>query len=256
MPVSPHLELLEISESQAAKATAANTAVQAIEKALADMRDQDTSAAVSAGHNITLPYASGDLGDKSALRFIVLRLLAGAAASFNVIHPTKKHLFVVVNNTSQTATIKCSGQPGVAVGAGNTSLIYCTGTDCISIPLVAAGGGLLAQTRELNFSYYGSPPSSVEMGKVVSANPITFPANFVGSRGFVETNPAAAYDIDVQDDGVSIGTISISTAGAFSFATAGGTDKVVAAGSVITLVSDSVPDASLTEIFVALTGTL
>lgn len=257
MPVSSLLEILEVSENQAAKATAANTSIQMLEKALAEILEVVTTSATSPGTDLTLPYAAGDLGNKDSLRCIAIRLNAGATEVFNVIHPTNKHLFVLINSTSQVATIKCSGQSGVPVGSGDTSLLYCNGTDVIGLNLVATGGGgALTHPRELSFSYYGSPPASTEIGKIVVANNITFPADFAGSVGFVETNPGSAYAIDVQDDGVSIGTISISAAGAFTFTTTGNAQQIVVSGSVLTLISSATPDGALTEIHVALEGTV
>src|SRR5689334_16007411 len=45
----------------------------------------------------------------------------------------------------------------------------------------------------------------------------TFPADFLGSRGHVETLPTAAATMDVQRNGVSIGTILIASGGAVTF---------------------------------------
>jgi hypothetical protein len=73
-----------------------------------------------------------------------------------------------------------------------------------------------------------------------------------GAAGHIDTNPTAQLDIDVTDDGASIGTISVATNGAFTFATAGGSSKQVAAGSVIRFVA---PDATAAGIAATLIAT-
>ncbi len=256
MPVSTNLEIYQILESQAAKATAANTAIGAVEKAMSDEYNLDTSSATAPGTDLTLPYDNtNDLSDRTALRFIQLTLDAGATATFNVIHPPNRHMFFCTNNTSQTATLKCTGQTGVTIANGASGLFYCNGTDVAEIDMSVGGGGVSFPT-ELQMNYYGSPPATTVIAKFIIADPIDFAANFAGSVGNVPVNPGAQYDIDVQDDGGSIGTISISSGGVFTFTTTGGTSKNAASGSIITLVSDATPDGALTEIHVALRGTI
>lgn len=258
MAVSTLLEILEVSENQAAKATAANTAIQQLEKALAETLNVATAAATTPGDDITLPYSAvNDLSNRDALRCVFISLTAGATAVFNVLHPAKKHLFVLRNNTSHDATIKCAGQTGVVVGSGDTSLLYCNGTDVIGLDLVASGGGSpISHPKEISVAYYGTPTSSEIIGKMIVANNLEFLANFSGSVGAVEVNPTATFAIDVQDDGVSIGTVSISTGGVFTFTTAGGTAQTVNAGSIIEFIAPASVDATISDIFIALSGSV
>ena len=60
----------------------------------------------------------------------------------------------------------------------------------------------------------------------------------------IGTNPAASLELSVKDDGTEIGTITIATSGAFTFATTGGDPKTVAAGSLLTVVAPATPVAS------------
>jgi hypothetical protein len=55
----------------------------------------------------------------------------------------------------------------------------------------------------------------------------TLADNFAGSRGEVETNPAATYTMDVAVNGISVGSITISTAGDFTFNTTAGEVSLV-----------------------------
>lgn len=54
------------------------------------------------------------------------------------------------------------------------------------------------------------------------AEAITFADDFADSVGDVGTNPAATFTMEVQKNGAAVGTIAISTGGAFTFATTGG----------------------------------
>lgn len=109
---------------------------------------------------------------------------------------------------------------------------------------------------DVPLSFAGTPDAGALMGKLIAVREVDFEANFAGSAGHVGTNPAATFEIDVQDDGVSIGTISISTGGVFTFTTTGGTAKTVAVGSRIEFYasSDSPAEATIADIAVTLKG--
>jgi hypothetical protein len=124
---------------------------------------------------------------------------------------------------------------------------------------VNAGGTALefvSDAYDFGFAKAETPTSSQVIGKVVVPRSMTLPANFAGSAGHVDTNPTAQFEIDVTDDGVSIGTISIATNGAFTFTTVSGTAKSVAAGSVVRFVAPGSTDATVAGIAVTLLGSL
>ena len=90
----------------------------------------------------------------------------------------------------------------------------------------------LKQAYDIPLSFADTPDTDSQLiGKFSIVRDVYFSANFSGSYGHIGTNPSITYDIDIQDDGVSIGTISISTGGVFTFTTTSGTAKTVAAGS-------------------------
>ena len=122
----------------------------------------------------------------------------------------------------------------------------------ITDPFLLLFGILLAVSLQMN---PGQQPWL--MGKLIAVRDIAFEANFSGSAGHVGTNPDATFDIDVKDDGVSIGTISVSTGGAFTFTTTSGTAKTVAAGSRIefTAPANSPAEATVADIAATLKGT-
>ncbi len=56
-----------------------------------------------------------------------------------------------------------------------------------------------------------TPTVAEIIAEFIAVRAFEFAANFTGSVGNILTNPTATFDIDVQDDTVTIGTISIST---------------------------------------------
>lgn len=110
---------------------------------------------------------------------------------------------------------------------------------------------------DLPLSFAGTPTAGQLMGKLITVRDVVLDANFSGSFGHVGTNPAATFAIDVQDDGSSIGTISISTGGVFTFTTASGTAKTITAGHRLEFYSpaNSPAEASIANIAATLKGT-
>ncbi len=84
---------------------------------------------------------------------------------------------------------------------------------------------------------------------------VVFPADMIGSIGVIGVNPTATLDIAVFDDATQIGTISISPSGVFTFATTGGVEQTIAAGSIVTFVAPSVPDATANMCSITIVGT-
>lgn len=110
---------------------------------------------------------------------------------------------------------------------------------------------------DIPLSFAGTPTAGQLMGKVVTVRDVAFPANFSGAAGHVGTNPAATFAIDVQDNGSTIGTISISTGGAFTFTTTSGTAKTVSSGHRLEFYApaNSPAEASIANIAATLKGT-
>lgn len=83
-------------------------------------------------------------------------------------------------------------------------------------------------------TYCGNPGAQAYLGGCTITTACTFPVNFDGSAGDVQTNPAATYTITVKKNGVECGTVVISTAGVFSFTTTGGAAVSCVFGDAIT----------------------
>ncbi len=109
---------------------------------------------------------------------------------------------------------------------------------------------------DIGASFAGTPTDSEVLGRISVPRKITLLADFLGSAGHVVVNPTDAFAVDVLDDGSSIGTISITTGGVVSFASAGGTAKVIAAGSLVSFVGQATADATIAGISFTLAGTV
>lgn len=120
-------------------------------------------------------------------------------------------------------------------------------------PLVTGGSG--NTYYDIRGSFGAVPVSSQVLDTVPIGRDLTIPANMAGSVGKIGTNPTGSFVASVQDDGVEIGTITISTAGAFTFATGGGTEKIVAAGSFLTFVAPASADATAANAVWTILGT-
>lgn len=106
----------------------------------------------------------------------------------------------------------------------------------------------------VSLTYCGNPGAQAFLGGHEVTNAFTFPANFSGSAGSVQTNPAATYDITVKKNGVAAGTVSVSTAGVFTFTTSGGASVSCVFGDTI---SFHAPDSgTAADILVTLLGDL
>ncbi len=110
---------------------------------------------------------------------------------------------------------------------------------------------------DIPLSFSGTPTAGQLIGKLIAVRDIALPANFSGAVGHVGTNPSATFAIDVQDNGSTIGTISISSGGAFTFTTSAGTAKTVTSGHRIEFYApaNSPADATVANIAATLKGT-
>ena len=140
--------------------------------------------------------------------------------------------------------------PGVPYrDKANTINIESDGTDWLELVVAGVGG-----IYDLGLSFAGTPIASEVMGRLSIPRLVVMSADLAGSVGHVGVNPAAPFAIDVQDDGASIGTITISTAGVFTFTSAGGAAVNIAAGSLVTFHAPASADASIVDISATLFG--
>lgn len=111
------------------------------------------------------------------------------------------------------------------------------------------GGGY-----DIRFGFSSTPTSGQVIDTIMIVREITFPADFAGSLGLAGTNPTASFSLSVKDGGVEIGTVMIGTGGSFTFATTGGVERVVVAGSVLTIEAPGTVDATVADVTATLLG--
>lgn len=119
---------------------------------------------------------------------------------------------------------------------------------------IGIGGGSGTGAYDMRFGFAATPTSSQVIDTVMAVRDIDLPANLAGSLGRVGTNPTASFVMNLKDDGTTIGTITVSTSGVFTFATTSGTAKTIATGSVVTLEAPATADATVANLTMTLLG--
>ena len=114
--------------------------------------------------------------------------------------------------------------------------------ESLNLSLIYNGTGWVgAVPYDLRGGFSATPTANQVLGRHAVVRDLFFPANFFGSVGFVGTNPGSNMNIDVRDDGVSVGTVSISTSGIVTFSSSSGLPVTIAAGSLLTFVAPASP---------------
>jgi hypothetical protein len=110
--------------------------------------------------------------------------------------------------------------------------------------------------RPIAFFFTTTPTSSEVLALYVAADAFTIPANMSGTKVDVGTNATATFAIDVQQNGSSIGTISIATSGTATLTTTSGTAKSIAVGDVLKFIAPASADATIANVAITVKGTL
>lgn len=289
MSVSALLELYLLTESQSAKATAANTAIGALEKAVSDMYVLTT-----ADTSVDIPFDdTNDLSSRTALRFVYLVLDTGASGAFDVVHPDNRHLFYCLNSSGYTATIKCSGSTGVEIAYGEGAFLYCDGSEIVQLAAGGGGGGATAflgltdtpgswgtegqipainatedglefvdppsgsggSEYDLSLYVQGVPDNSEYVFEHVCATPFSLPASLTGSQAYARTTSSSNMAWGIYKNLSLVGTVTFATGsatGTFSFASL----QSFAAGDRLTIISNSASESNtLANVSITLKGT-
>lgn len=137
---------------------------------------------------------------------------------------------------------------------GNTAVGFGAGSKRVMLSPTAAYLALVDLQR-VRFFFTTKPTDSEILLLFVAEQSMTFADNFSGSRGSCGTNPTSSFVMDVQKNGASVGSITISTGGAFTFNTTG-TTVTLAAGDVLKIVAPATADATCANVAISLKGTL
>lgn len=245
MSNSPILAIPEIAENQNNKYITHNDAVAWLEAAMNDIL---VKSAIGAGP-VTLSQAE-------ATKYFVYRL-SGGSADFNVVFPSQinannaKRVFAARNeDAAYSATIKASTGTGatVVLRPGETAIILQSYEDMYAVGVVNA--------YDLGVFVPGKPTNNAIVAAYVATRPFKLLDNFAGSRGHCNTVPTATAVFDVQKNGSSIGSVSISTGGVFTFSTTGNAVESFAAGDRFTVIAPTPQDATLADVAMSFFGIL
>ena len=240
---TPNLSIAHIQASQDQKEVTANAAFDALDLALT------ASLAVDCSAGGTISVSAADLR-----RHVRLVLGGAPGAGFTLELADVPRLLAMRNATDADASLtNTAGSETVDLPAGAEVMIH-SGPDGIA-GVGASGGGVY----DFGLVAFQAPPPGAVIGKVVIPRAIVIPAYFAGARGDVDTPPAADWSIDVTRNGLSIGTITVSTTGTITFATIAGSAVPVAPGDVLRFVADArddPPEASIAGVAVTLIAEL
>lgn len=129
-----------------------------------------------------------------------------------------------------------------------------TTVETIDNIIVGEAAGTSNDVYLVHLTYAGTPGAQAFMGGAEITHTVTFPVDFDGAAGSVQTSPASDYIITVNKNGVEAGTITISSAGVFTFDTTGGATVACVYGDTITFISPASGTAA--DFLVTLVGDL
>ncbi len=230
---------------------------------------QAVRVATTAAGTLATDFESGDTVDGVVLatgnRILIKNQAAGAENGIYVVAasgaPTRAadadsggelvNASVFVSEGTANADTQWTCTTNATITVGVTSLVFAQ--------FVAGGYGDANARAALGrpiAGFFSSTPTADETLLLYPAvEAITFAANFAGSFGKIGINPTASFVLEVYKNptftgllitgGTVIGTITIGTGGAFTFATTGGTSQALAAGNWIGIKGPTTPDATV-----------
>lgn len=119
----------------------------------------------------------------------------------------------------------------------NTLLLF-DGSDW---SVFSGGGG--ASNYRVGFFWTSAPSASETLLIHTFSESVTFADDFAGSVENVGINPASTYVLDIQKNGASVGTISISSSGVVTFASTG-ESVAFSTGDEIRVIAPATPDTA------------
>lgn len=248
MSTTSILGITEIGESQNNKYVTINNAIVALEQAA---NRGLSNSSVGAG-----PWA---VTEAEATRYFVFRA-SGGSADFNITMPSTinavntSRVFTVMNEDSTyNATVKASSGAGASIvlAPGESGSFYQSFEDVYLL----SKGTTTAVDPPYDVGLYipGQPGDGAEVFKFVAVRAVEWPDDFAGSYGHVGTNPTSSAAFTVKKNGSTIGSITISTGGTFTFATTGA-ETTLAAGDRLTIEAPTPQDATLADVGFNLAG--
>lgn len=259
MTTTPILGITQVAPNQSGKEAVINTAILALESAT--------------NGTLAVPISTADV-ILSQAQFLSAMLfkVTGLTAARTLLLPSlingvnTLRVFTVRNSSTFGLTVQVNGSAGttVSIPPGNTRLVDVDGSGNVAVlsqgnafnTLSDAPGSYAGKAKALvrvnatengvefwaaDYMISGFAATNINPGEVLMDHLVTraftFAINFAGCLAGVGTNPTTTFVLTVQNNGTTIGTISISTTGVVTFATTGGVAVPVAIGDLIAVVA-------------------
>ncbi len=238
MTTTPNLLIDHIAASQAQKEVTANSAFDALDKALC----QFTSLVV-ADANLALT-------DAQMLGNMAVKFTGALTAVRTITVPAHPKLLCVENSTTggYAISVKTPSGTAVYVGSGERRLLYCNGTD---FSVMAEAG--VATPYDVGGSYAGKPAGSAVIMRFPLPRAVRFLSGIPQSKGVAATAATAAVAFSIRKNGAEFASmIFAASSNNATFTCLNTTD--FAAGDILSLVAPSSPDDTLSDIGFALAG--
>lgn len=227
----------------------------------------------SGTYNINFGILGQPAGGSAILALFVFTEAVNFAADFLgseakvETNPTANQSWTLNKNGSGVGTVSISiagavtfsSSGAISFAAGDLlTLVGSASQDATlaNVDIVLAGVRASVTSTPINvipFSWIGQVGASQLLGIYTFTNAITFQANWAGAAAHCGANPSATWTATVYKNGSSVGTVSISTSGVFTFASTGGAPVSFAAGDVMTVIAPGF-DPSLQNIAFSLSG--
>ena len=236
--MSNNLNITQMTEAQVNKEVTVN--------------DQTGSLDAAITENVDLDFTSGNLTISDA-QFVGNQVFVAtnlSVARTLTTPATTKRLFVV-DNTAGTNTLSViTGSTTIVMVAGEVATFY---TDGVANGLVLVSNSNAAPF-DIGSFYVGAPTSSFALMRYVFTRAVTFPSGLTGSQGLALVAATAQTDVDIQKNGVSVGTMRWAAAGTVATFIAA-SPITMAAGDELRLIAPGTADATLADLFFTLAGT-
>lgn len=146
-----------------------------------------------------------------------------------------------------------------AVTSGNSATASAasavtSGNSATAAAASAAAAAAIGIVHTLGLFFAATPTSSEVLALYTFVETVVYPDDFLGAAADIETNPTSSLVLTIQKNGSSVGTITVSTGGVFTFATTG-TTVTFAVGDQIKIVGPATADATAANCSITLKGT-
>lgn len=171
------------------------------------------------------------------------------SGSRNLTVPLTVRTFAVKNSGTGTLTVKGATGGTVVLNAGESALLFNTGSAITSILINTA----TVNPHDIGLFIPGIPPDGELVSRYQFTRSVEFPDDFSGSKAAAVTASSSAATFDIQKNGVSVGSIDFSFSDVGVFTTSGGSVSF-ADGDFLSIISPTPIDSTLESISITLKG--